>query len=200
MIRKSGNRFSDEIMLKHDMNNAAKYLPRFLGAAALVMALAVLLNFVVDPLQLFRPARLFAAMYSQDPRLQNAGLISSQEFDTVFIGTSLAIHFKQSEIDRALGVRSLKLAMSGSTAREQNFVLAAALARHPRRVIWQADDWIFGDAPDPDSNIHLPADLYRKNARGIARYLFSGAIARESLWIVVRSIPPLQPVAARLHN
>ena len=42
------------------MNNPGKYLPRFLGAGALVIALAVLLNFVVDPLQLFRPARLFA--------------------------------------------------------------------------------------------------------------------------------------------
>ena len=101
------------------MNNPAKYLPRFLGATALVMALAVLLNFVVDPLQLFRPARLFAAMYSTDSRMQNAGLIRSQDFDTVFMGTSLAIHYRQSDIDRALGVRSLKLAMTGSNSKEQ---------------------------------------------------------------------------------
>ena len=34
-----------------------------------------------------------------------------------------------------------------------------------------------------DADHHLPADLYRRNARGIASYLFSGAMARESLWI-----------------
>ena len=71
------------------MSIAAKNLLRFLGTSALVMLVAVLLNFVADPLQVFRPARLFAAVYSQDSRLQDAGLIRSQDFDTVLMGTSL---------------------------------------------------------------------------------------------------------------
>ncbi|HEX9361600.1 MAG TPA: hypothetical protein VF922_08560, partial [Bradyrhizobium sp.] len=146
------------------MNTARDNLLRFLCASALIVLGAAALNFVVDPLQLFRPARLFSAMYSPDSRMQDAGLIRSQEFDTVFMGTSLAIHFRQSDIDRLLGVRSLKLAMTGSSSREQSFVLAAALERRPRRVIWQMDDWIFRDAPDIDHDIYLPADLYRRNA------------------------------------
>ena len=89
------------------MRHPAKYLPRFLGAAALVILLTVALNYIVDPLQLFRPARLFAAMYSSDSRMQGAGLIRSQPFDTVLMGTSLALHYRQSDIDRHLGVRSL---------------------------------------------------------------------------------------------
>ena len=40
------------------------------------------------------------------------------------MGTSLAIHFRQSDIDRVLGVHSLKLAMTGSNSHEQSFVLA----------------------------------------------------------------------------
>ncbi len=182
----------------HLMNSARNNLLRFLCASGLIIVMAAALNFVVDPLQLFRPARLFAAMYSPDSRLQDAGLIRSQDFDTVFIGTSLAIHFRQSDIDRLLGVRSLKLAMTGSNSREQSFVLAAALERRPGRVIWQMDDWIFRDAPGIDQDIYLPADLYRRNAKGIAEYLFSGAMARESLWIGLRSIPPLEPLVARL--
>ena len=180
------------------MNKPVTNLWRFLGAAALVIASAVLLNFAVDPLQLFRPARLFAAMYSQDARLQGARLIRSQQFDTVFMGTSLAVHYRQSDIDRHLGGRSVKLALPGSNSKEQKFVLDAALERHPKRVLWQMDEWIFRDAPDVDEDIHLPADLYRRNAKGIASYLFSGSMARESLWIALLSIPPLQPVLARL--
>jgi len=164
------------------------------------MLAAAALNFAVDPLQIFRPARLFTAMYSQDSRLQNAGLIKSQTFDTVFMGTSLAIHFRQSDIDRILSVKSLKLAMNGSSSREQAFVLAAAMARHPKRVIWEVDDWIFHDTPEIDADTHLPADLYRGNARGLASYLFSGAMARESVWIAARSISPLEPVLAPLTN
>jgi hypothetical protein len=182
------------------MSVSSKNLWQFLCATAAIILMAAALNFVVDPLQLFRPARLFPAMYSADSRMQDAGLIRSQDFDAVFMGTSLAIHFRQSDIDRALGVRSLKLAMTGSNSREQGFVLAAAMGRRPKRVIWQMDDWIFRDAPAIDSDIYVPADLYRRNAKGIAGYLFSGAMARESLWIVARAIPPLEPTVARLTN
>ena len=180
------------------MSKPAKDLLRYLGATALVILVAAALNFVVDPLQLFRPARFYHAMYSPDSRMQNAGLIRSQDFDTVFMGTSLAIHFRQSDIDRILGGRSVKLAMTGSTSHEQSFVLAMALERHPRRVIWQVDDWIFSDAPDIDSDVYLPAGLYRRDAKSIAGYLFSGAMARESLWMLARSIPPLEKTVARL--
>jgi hypothetical protein len=182
------------------MSAPASNLLRFLAASVLIILMAAGLNFVVDPLQLFRPAWFYPAMYSQDSRMQNAGLIRSQDFDTVFMGTSLAIHFRQSDIDRVLGVRSLKLTMTGSNSQEQSFVLAAALERHPRRVIWEMDDWIFRDAPNVDSDIYLPADLYRRNWKGIASYLFSGAMARESLWMVARSFPPLEKAVARLTS
>src|SRR5258708_25693852 len=101
MIRESGNGFSEKII----SSTARNHLLRFLCASGLIIVMAAALNFVVDPLQLFRPARLFTAMYSPDSRMQDAGLIRSQDFDTVFMGTSLAIHFRQSDIDarRALG-------------------------------------------------------------------------------------------------
>ena len=182
------------------MSVSFKNLLRFLGASAIVVVALAALNFVVDPLQLFRPARWFVPMYSPDSRMQDAGLIRSQDFDTVFMGTSLAIHFRQSDIDRALGVRSLKLAMTGSDSHEQSFVLATAMERHPKRVIWQVDDWIFRDAPEIDSDIYLPADLYRRSAKGIAGYVFSGAMARESAWILARSIPVLQKTVARITS
>jgi hypothetical protein len=116
------------------------------------------------------------------------------------MGTSLAIHFRQCDIDRILGVKSLKLAMSGSSSREQTFVLAAAMARHPKRVIWEIDDWIFHDTPEIDADAHLPVDLYRGNAKGIASYLLSGATAREALWIAARSIPPFKRLLSPLAN
>src|SRR4029077_15424978 len=196
MIRESGNGFSEKI----NASAARNHLLRFLCASGLIVVMAAALNFIVDPLQLFRPARLFAAMYSPDSRMQDAGLIRSQDFDTVFMGTSLAVHFRQSDIDRLLGVRSVKLAMTGSNSHEQSFVLAAALERHPRRVIWQMDDWIFRDAPDIDSNPFLPANLYRRNAKGFGEYLFNSEMARESLWMMARSVRPLEKTVARLTS
>ncbi|MDA9424617.1 MULTISPECIES: hypothetical protein [Bradyrhizobium] len=171
---------------------------RRLLLASIVCALAAAaLTFVVDPLQLFRPSRLAAAFYSDDTRVQNAGLIRSQSFDTAFMGTSLAIHFRQSEINRALGVHSLKLAMTGSNSRQQAFVLEQAIDRGARRVIWEMDDFIFVDAAEIETDPYLSVDLYRGTAKGIASYLFGAAMAKESLFALLRSIPPLREPLTR---
>jgi hypothetical protein len=182
------------------VDQSIKDLFRFLGTSLMIMLAAVAVNFAVDPLQIFRTSRLFTPMYSQDSRLQNAGLIGSQSFDTLLMGTSLAIHFHQSDIDRILGVKSLKLSMTGSSSREQVFVLDAAMVRHPKRVIWQVDDWIFHDTAEIDANTNLPADLYRGSVKGLASYLFDGAMAKESLWVAARSIASLESVTASRAN
>ena len=116
------------------MRTPFTHVRRLLLATIACVLGAAVLTYAVDPLQLFRPSRL--AFYSEDTRVQNAGLIRSQSFDTAFMGTSLAIHFRQSDIDRALGVRSLKLAMTGSNSRQQAFVLEQAIDRGARRVVW----------------------------------------------------------------
>jgi hypothetical protein len=177
------------------MRGSFTHLGRLLLGSLVCVLGAALLTYAVDPLQLFRPSRL--AFYSDDTRMQNAGLIRSQSFDTVFMGTSLAIHFRQSDIDRVLGVRSLKLAMTGSNSRQQAFVLEQAIARGARRVIWEVDDFIFVDAADIEADPYLPVDLYRGTAKGIASYLFSAAMAKESLFALLRSIPPLRAPLTR---
>jgi hypothetical protein len=178
------------------MSIAANRLLQLLGASAAIMLAAAALNFVVDPLQLFRRTTLLRPMYSDDVRMQNAGLIRSQDFDTIFMGTSLSIHFRQSDIDRALGVHSLKLTMQGSSSHEQAFVLEEALKqRGPKRIVWQMDDWIFVDAPEIESDIYLATGLYRRDLKGLAGYLFSGAMTRESALLLLRAIPGFPPVA-----
>ncbi|MBR0845850.1 hypothetical protein JQ607_37140 [Bradyrhizobium liaoningense] len=173
------------------MRTPLTHLGRLLLASIACVLGAAALTYIVDPLQLFRPSRL-AAFYSDDTRVQNAGLIRSQSFDTAFMGTSLAIHFRQSDIDRALGVHSLKLAMTGSNSRQQAFVLEQAIDRGARRVIWEMDDFIFVDAAGIETDPYLSVDLYRRTAKGVASYLFSAAMAKESLFALMRSIPPLR--------
>lgn len=174
-----------------------KHVWRVLAASLVVVFASMALTYAVDPLQLFRPARLVPPAYSEDTRMQNAGLLRSQSFDTAFMGTSMAIHFRQSDIDRVLGVRSLKLAMTGSNSRQQGFVLAQAIAHGARRVIWEMDDFIFVDAADIESDPYLSVDLYRRTPKGIASYLFSTAMAKESLFALLRALPPLREPLSR---
>ncbi|MDN5000822.1 hypothetical protein ACFQZO_08010 [Bradyrhizobium sp. GCM10027634] len=177
------------------MRGTFTHLKRLLLASLACVLGAAGLTYLVDPLELFRPSRV--AFYSDDTRVQNAGLIRSQTFDTAFMGTSLAIHFRQSDIDRVLGVHSLKLAMTGSNSRQQAFVLEQAIDHGARRVIWEMDDFIFVDAADIETDPYLSVDLYRRTVKGVASYLFSAAMAKESLFVLLRSIPPLRQPLTR---
>jgi hypothetical protein len=181
------------------MSVSGKSVVLFLCASLLTAIGVAAFDFAIDPLQLFHAARFTKAFYTSDDRMQAAGLIRSRNFDTVFIGTSLAVHFRPSDIDKALGVKSVKLAMSGSTSPEQHFAIQTAIAvKHPKEVIWEMDDWIFRDAPDVDSEVYFPADLYRRNLKGIAGYLLSLDTARESIWLMLRHIKSLDDLALRL--
>jgi len=175
-----------------------KSVAYFLGAAMATTLVIATFNFLVDPLQLFGRRGFIRPSYTSDSRLQNAGLIRSQDFDAVLMGTSLSVHLRQGDIDRNLGVHSVKLAMSGSTSVEQSFVLRAALERKPRLVIWELDDRAFFSASDIDSDEFIQADLYRRNLSGITRYLLSLDTARESLWIALSQIRPLKTIAHAL--
>jgi hypothetical protein len=166
-----------------------KTLIQFLSATAVIAGLVAGINFIFDPFQVFRPALFYPARYSSNPRIGDVGLIKSQTFDTVFMGTSYSFHIRQSEIDESLGGKSIKLGMSGGTSKEQNLVIASALKRHPKRVIWQMDDYMFRDSADVDA--YLPADLYRMNVKGVLKYLFSRATFQETVWISLCQVLPV---------
>jgi len=164
-------------------------IPRLLLASFGFATAVAVFNSTIDPLQIFHSAWLTTARYSSNPRIGDAGLIRSQEFDTVFMGTSYSFHFRQGEIDEHLGGKSLKLAISGGTSKEQNVVLTAALKRHPKRVIWQMDDYMFRNSGEVDE--YMPADLYPMNLKGVANYLFSLKTLRDSIWITGSSLVPI---------
>jgi hypothetical protein len=168
------------------MSDSAKRLAQFAACFFLLFGTIVALNFSVDSLQLFRPATFYRPYYMSDPRTQNAGLIRSQTFDTVFIGSSLGMRYRKSDIDRVFGVTSVKLAMSGPSSAELNLIINTALSRHPRQVIWQMDDWMFRDGPDINTSQYFPANLYRMNLSGVSSYLFSLVTLRESVAVLLR--------------
>jgi hypothetical protein len=171
---------------------------KFLVVALCVIGVVAGFNFVVDPLQIFHPARFYRPVYPSEERMHNAGLIRSQTFDTVFMGDSIALHVRSSEVDEHLGTHSVKLVMSGAASREQNFVLEVALTRHPTRVLWEMNDSTFVDSPEIDALPYFPADLYRKNLKGMAGYLFNLETGREAAWSILRSWKPLRRLSYAL--
>jgi hypothetical protein len=171
---------------------------RIVLAAAGIAGLIAAFNYVVDPLQIFHRPWFYPARYTSDPRLGNAGLIESQRFDTAFMGTSFSYAIRQSEIDDALGGKSLKLAMTGGTSKEQFVVLSAALRKQPQRIVWQMDDYMFRGSGDVDA--YLKSDLYRRDVAGLSGYLFDLGTGREALWIVLGLWKPTRRLGFRLNE
>jgi len=111
------------------------------------------------------------------------GLIRSQDFDTIFMGTSAGDPFPpEATIDRAPRRDvSLKLTMQGSQFRmKQVFVLERGpeAAPFPGGSSGRWDDWdLLSIAPEIESDrLSVDPGLYRRDAKGVPPgYLFTAA-------------------------
>lgn len=151
-----------------------RYLAWYCGCAlAFVLALGAF-NYGVDPLQFYR--RAAAPVFSENQRYQNPGLARNYDYGTVVVGTSHAENFEPADVERVLGERSLKLAISGSSAREQRMILELAIrSGRVEHVIWVLDQIAFKKPPDQvgTRTSEFPSHLYRDGWRTAGLYLLS---------------------------
>ena len=123
------------------------FLRRFMVLSVSPFIFILLFNYVVDPLQFYRAAEFYPAYYSMEQRFQNPGLVRSLDYDTIIVGTSMSENFVPSYVNEAMGVKTVKLAMSAGSAREQYLITDLALrSGKVRNVIWEINfDSLVGD-------------------------------------------------------
>ena len=149
----------------------------------LLLSLVALINYAVDPLQLFRVNASIGLYKNQ--RFQNSGLIisylnSDMGYDSIFIGTSLSENF---DTERAYGdheIRALRLTMVGGYWKEHEIVATAALETGKvKRVFWE----LWGETYMNDNKMPFrstkgfPEKLYSNEQDGLTRafsYLING--------------------------
>ncbi len=154
---------------------SVSYLHWYVALAVLLTLALGLFNWSVDPLQLYRRAA-YQPVFSENQRYQNPGLAKNYEYETVIIGTSHAENFLPSHVERALGERAVKLAISGSTAYEQRLILEKAIETgRVRRVIWVLDHIAFTKPVRAVSTREgdFPFHLYHEGLRTLGLYLLS---------------------------
>lgn len=151
------------------------YLAVWAATTVLGVGLLGLVNYAVDPLQFYRLATP-PAVWSENQRYQIPGLARHADYETIVVGTSHAENFLPSLVEDRLGERAVKLAISGSTAREQRLVVEKAIATGKvRHVIWILDRIAFTKPADAlgRSGDDFPIHLYREDATTPFRYLIS---------------------------
>ena len=172
----------------------------FVVAFGLLFPMAVV--YCVDPLQFFRRAG-YVPVFSTNERYQLPGLARNYDYDTVIVGTSMTQNFYLTYADRQLKARTLKVAISGSSAHEQFLVLNLAIRTGKvRRVIWGLDQWEFRGSPNRvrDDLGVFPYYLYGSNWLGYFWYLFNGSFFSDSLQILSEYNRFNGPVSSRIPD
>lgn len=163
------------------------FLIKILFFTGLLLLAVALLNYVVDPLQFYRQAAFYTPSFSAEQRYQNPGLARNCEYDTIIIGSSMAENFVPSYIDKQLGGKSLKLAMSGAGAHEEKLMAQVAIRTgQVKQVIWCLDFGSLKGAPDRVGNEYssFPHYLYDQYAYNDFRYLVSLSTVADSTRIL----------------
>ncbi|HHW61579.1 MAG TPA: hypothetical protein GX404_06705 [Syntrophomonadaceae bacterium] len=146
-----------------------------------------LLNFIIDPLQYYRQASFYQPSFSEEQRYQAPALARNWDYDTIIIGSSMTENFIPTEVDKALDARTVKLSMSGCSAREEKLIIELALReKQPRRVIWGLDyGSLKGDIDRVrDETTPFPYYLYDDKWYNDYPYLFSKNTLRHTLEII----------------
>ena len=165
-----------------------RFLAAFLAALALPMAGMAAFNYVMDPFQYYRVAKLYRPiLWGGMQRYQNAGLARNFAEDTVVVGSSVTENFLPRDIRSVWGKPATKLSISGSTAHEQFLVLRAALQTgRVKNVFWGLDTGAFYFAPAAvrDDQAPFPWHMYRTGSVPNIEYLLALGTSRLSIAIL----------------
>jgi len=165
--------------LKSDRKWTLGLLAALLGTLGLCAAVVV----VVDPFFHYRSPDPDAEVWFEQ-RSQAAGLLRSQDYETVLMGTSLAANYRPLWFDAYFDTKTVKVTLPNGGFHEFTQALDYACATHDvKRVIFGLDPNILvrsvEEAPD-----QLPAYLYDSNPWNDGTYLLNKDVLVRALYVV----------------
>lgn len=156
-----------------------------LAVAASLLALCALTVRLVDPFFHYRaPAPAGEVWFDQ--RAQGAGLLRSQRYETVLLGSSLAANYRPFWFDVFYDTSTVKITFPNGGFREFGQALEYAFSRQDvKRVIFGLDPNLLSRDPaaEPDQ---LPLYLYDENPWNDGRYLLNKDALLRSAYTVLK--------------
>jgi hypothetical protein len=119
-----------------------RYLFNFAMGWMALISVFVGANWLVDPYRVFHEPWVRENYYSMDGGMRQAasGIINTETFDSIILGTSMAENFSGNEATEVFRHRFVNISLSGSKISERNVVLLYALRQKPiREVIFSLD-------------------------------------------------------------
>lgn len=141
----------------------------------LLFAAVITVNYIIDPLQFYRKA-FYSPIFEKQMRYQLPELAKNYDYNTIVLGSSMAENHVPSYIDKKMGFKTLKLAMSAGLPKEQNMLAKVAFdTGKVKNVIWCIDYFAIRE---PAGRVRedqgpFPYYLYDHNALNDIKYLFN---------------------------
>ena len=120
-----------------------------------------------------------------EERYQMAGLLRTQDYETVLMGTSLAANYRPEWLDTAFDTSAVKVTFPNGGLHEFDVALDYAYTRQDiKRLVFGLDPNILARDPAaaPDE---LPEYLYDNNPFNDARYLWSKSVLTRSVYVAM---------------
>lgn len=158
----------------------------------LLSALVVMgtINFAVDPLFQYHKPWFGLKPYIVSESYQNPGIAKNFDFDNAVVGNSLTANFIVSDLNDALGGKTVKLTGDGTYVVHwvHMFELLANRTDQPEKILIDLDPHIFTiPSEEPKSESHLPFYLYDNNYLNDVEYLFNFTLTKNYTYRSVES-------------
>lgn len=120
-----------------------RYLLILTLGCMLPLVVIVGVNWVVDPYRIFHKPWVGNNYYTSDRTMRDtaAGIINTEEFDSIILGSSMAANFSPKEASQLFGDRFVNISMDGSGIPERSLVLNYALRRMRLSEVIFSFDW-----------------------------------------------------------
>ncbi|WP_409967313.1 hypothetical protein RFF05_11955 [Bengtsoniella intestinalis] len=129
-----------------------------------------------------------------DERYQASGLLRSQDYDTILIGTSLAANYQPSWFDAAFDAQTVQITLPNGAISEFDTVLTFAYTcQEVERVVVGLDANILARNVDEDPD-ELPVYLYNHTMLDDLPYLLNKDILAKSIYYAMEEDPALTPL------
>ena len=154
-----------------------------LAALLALLGLCAAVVIVVDPFFHYRTPDPEAEVWFEE-RGQTAGLLRSQDYETVLMGTSLAANYRPLWFDAYFDTTTVKATIPNGGFHEFTVALDYACETHPvKRVIFGLDPNILVRSPEeaPDQ---MPEYLYDTNPWNDGAYLLNKDVLVRALYVV----------------
>lgn len=166
-------------------NAGARWAALLLGTALALLVLCALAVGIVDPFFHYHAPDPEGEVWF-DQRAQGAGLLRSQEYETILLGSSLAANYRPFWFDVFYETATVKITFPNGGFREFGQALDYANTRQDvRRVIFGLDPNLLSRDPEEEPD-QLPGYLYDGDPWNDGRYLLNKDALLRSAYTVLK--------------